>query len=143
MELSMTRQERLEFIGATPRVGVLSVDAPDRGPVSAPVWYTLEADGVLTFSVGVSSRKAGLLREAGRATMCVQSEEPPYRYVSVEGPAEERGPSSDDSRRERAVRYLGSEFGELYFASTRDEAEVTFAVVPHRWASIDYNKLFS
>lgn len=139
----MTRQERLGFIGDTPRVGVLSVDAPGRGPVSAPVWYTLEADATLSFSVGVSSQKAALLREAGRATMCIQSEEPPYRYVSVEGSAQEQGPSSDTSRRERAIRYLGSDFGELYFASTRDEVEVTFALVPHRWASIDYRKLFA
>jgi uncharacterized protein len=111
--------------------------------VSAPVWYTLEPDGALTFSVGASSRKATLLREAGRATMCVQSEEPPYRYVSVEGPAEELGPSSDESRHARAIRYLGAEFGELYFASTREEPEVTFALSPGRWASIDYNKLFA
>jgi hypothetical protein len=143
VELNMTRQERLSFLGDTPHVGVLSVDAPDRGPVSAPVWYTLEPDGFLTFSVGASSRKAALLRDAGRATMCIQSEEPPYRYVSVEGPAQERGPSNDDSRHDRAIRYLGSEFGELYFASTRDEVEVTFALVPHRWASIDYRKLFA
>jgi pyridoxamine 5'-phosphate oxidase-like protein len=118
------------------------VSATGRGPVSAPVWYTLEADGRLTFSVGAGSQKATLLRAAGRATMCIQSEEPPYRYVSVEGAAEERGGSSDDSRHERAIRYLGPEFGELYFASTRDEAEITFAIVPERWASIDYDKLF-
>ena len=139
----MTTGERVAFLGDTPRVGVLSVDAPGRGPVSAPVWYSLEAGAVLTFSVGAASRKAVLLREAGRATMCVQSEEPPYRYVSVEGSTEERGASSDESRRDRAIWYLGPEFGELYFASTRDEAEVTFALQPERWASIDYNKLFA
>jgi len=142
VNLNMTRQERLHFLGDTPRVGVLSVDAPDRGPVSAPVWYTLEADGVPTFSVGATSQKSARLRDAQRATMCIQSEEPPYRYVSVEGPTQERGPSSDDSRRDRAIRYLGSEFGQLYFASTRDDAEMTFVLVPRRWASIDYGKLF-
>jgi hypothetical protein len=143
MDLSMTPRERLAFLGDTPRVGVLSVDAPGRAPVSAPIWYSLEASGVLTFSVGASSRKAVLLRDAGRATICVQSEEPPYRYVSVEGSTDERGVSTDESRRDRAIRYLGAEFGELYFASTRDEAEVTFALQPKRWASIDYNKLFT
>ena len=142
MELSMTPQERLAFIGEVPRVGVLSIEAADRGPVSAPVWYTLESDGLLTFAVGESSRKAVLLRAAGRATMCVQSEEPPYRYVTAEGAVEELGPASDESRRERAIRYLGAELGELYFASTRDEPDATFALRPQRWASIDYNKLF-
>jgi len=138
----MTSQERLAFIGEAPRVAVLSIEAADRGPVSSPVWYTVEPDGSLTFAVGASSRKAELLRAAGRATMCVQSEEPPYRYVTVEGATVELGPSGDESRHERAIRYLGSEFGELYFASTREEPDVTFALRPRRWSSIDYNKLF-
>ena len=41
MELSMTRQERLAFLTDEPRVAVLSIEAVDRGPVSAPVWFTL------------------------------------------------------------------------------------------------------
>ena len=143
MELSMTPEERLRFVGDVPRVGVLSVEAPDRGPVAAPGWFTHERDGALTFSVGASSRKAELLRAAGRATMCVQSEEPPYRYVTVEGAADDLGPSSDESRRARAIRYLGEEFGTSYFESTQNETETTFALRPRRWSSIDYNKLFA
>ena len=142
MDLSMTPDERLTFLTDAARVGVLSIESPDRGPVSAPVWYTFEADRTITFSVGDASRKALLLRAANRATLCVQSEEAPYRYVSIEGAVTELGPSTDASRRERAIRYLGPEFGEAYFASTRDEAEATYALRPRRWASIDYNKLF-
>jgi nitroimidazol reductase NimA-like FMN-containing flavoprotein (pyridoxamine 5'-phosphate oxidase superfamily) len=142
MDLSMTPGERLTFLTDAPRVGVLSVESPDRGPVSAPVWYTLEGDNRISFSVGDASRKALLLRAANQATLCVQSEEAPYRYVSVEGAVTDLGASADASRRERAIRYLGPEFGEAYFASTRDEVESTFALRPRRWASIDYNKLF-
>jgi PPOX class probable F420-dependent enzyme len=143
MELQMTPDERLAFLSDLPRVGVLSVDAPGRAPVSSPLWYTVEADGTVTFSVGASSQKTRLLRAAGRATLCAQSEEMPYRYVSVEGVVEELGPSSDKSRRERAHRYLGAQLGEEYFTSTRDESELTFALQPQRWASVDYNKLFA
>jgi PPOX class probable F420-dependent enzyme len=142
MDLSMSPAERFGFLGDAARVGVLSIEAPDRGPVSAPVWYTLEADHTITFSVGETSRKAVLLRAARRATMCVQSEDAPYRYVSIEGAVADLGSSDDASRRERAIRYLGPELGETYFASTRAEADATFALRPHRWASIDYNKLF-
>jgi PPOX class probable F420-dependent enzyme len=142
MDLSMAPEERLTFLTDAARVGVLSVEAPDRAPVSAPVWFTLEADHTITFSVGEASRKAVLLRAANRATLCVQSEEAPYRYVSIEGDVTDVGASPDESRHERAIRYLGTEFGEAYFASTRDEAESTFALRPRRWASIDYNKLF-
>jgi PPOX class probable F420-dependent enzyme len=142
MELQMTPEERVAFLSDVPRVGVLSVDAPGRAPVSSPLWYTVEADATITFSVGASSQKARLLRAAGRATLCAQSEEMPYRYVCVEGRVEEVGPSTDESRREQARRYLGAELGEAYFTSTRDEPVLTFALQPQRWASVDYNKLF-
>src|SRR6476660_607670 len=142
MELSMTPAERIAFVGDTPRVGVLSIEAPDRGPGSNPVWYTLEADGTITFAVGDTSRKTELLRAAGRATMCVQSEVAPYSYVTMEGPVTEVGASTDASRLERAHRYLGKEFGDAYFESTKDGADVTFALRPQRWASTDYAKLF-
>jgi hypothetical protein len=142
MELSMDPEQRLAFVRDTPRVGVLSIEAPNRGPVSNPVWYTVEADNTITFSVGEASRKTELLRAAGRATMCVQSEVAPYSYVTMEGPVTEVGASTDDERRARAHRYLGAEFGELYFESTGAEPDLTFALQPQRWASIDYAKLF-
>jgi PPOX class probable F420-dependent enzyme len=142
MELNMTPAERIAFIADTARVGVLSIEAPDRGPVSSPVWYTLEADGTISFSVGEASRKAALLRATHRATMCMQSEVAPYSYVTIEGAVTELGGSSDESRRARAHRYLGPEFGDIYHDSTKDEIEVTFALQPRRWASLDYNKLF-
>ena len=138
----MTPEERLAFFSETPRVGVLSIEAPDRGPVSNPVWYTVEDDNSITFSVGETSQKTALLRAAGRATMCVQSEVAPYSYVTMEGPVTEVGASTDEARRARAHRYLGEEFGEMYFESTRAEADLTFALRPQRWASIDYAKLF-
>src|SRR6478609_11212937 len=128
MELSMTPEQRIAFVGDTPRVGVLSIEAPDRGPVSNPVWYTVEADRTITFAVGDTSRKTELLRAAGRATMCVQSEVAPYSYVTMEGPVTEVGPSTDEERRARAHRYLGPEFGEMYFESTGAEPDLTFAL---------------
>jgi Pyridoxamine 5'-phosphate oxidase len=143
MELSMTPEERLAFLADEPRVAVLSIEATDRGPVSAPVWFTLQSADGLAFDVGEDSRKAKLLAQAHRATMCVQSELAPYRYVAVEGSVELVGPAPDDFRRAQAIRYLGEELGELYFASTRDEPALLHVLHPKRWASIDYNKLFA
>jgi PPOX class probable F420-dependent enzyme len=142
MDLRMTAEERLAFLTEVPRVGVLSVDAPDRAPVASPVWFTVEPDGAIAFSVGTESQKTRLLRAAGRATMCVQSETAPYSYVSAEGAVEELGSSTDESRLDRAQQYLGDELGDAYFASTRDEPNLTFALRPQRWASVDYSKMF-
>jgi Pyridoxamine 5'-phosphate oxidase len=113
---------------------VLTVEAPDRAPIASPLWYTVEPDGAITFSVGAASQKTRLLRAARRATLCAQSEEPPYRYVSVSGAIDDLGPASDEARRERAHRYLGAELGEAYHLSTREEPDMTFALRPERWA---------
>jgi PPOX class probable F420-dependent enzyme len=143
MDLRMTPDERISFLTEEPRVGVLTVEAPDRAPIASPLWYTVESDGTITFSVGASSQKTRLLRASKRATLCVQSETAPYRYVSVSGPIDDLGSASDETRRERAHRYLGAELGEAYHLSTRAEPDVTFALRPERWASVDYNKAFA
>src|SRR5512143_2266431 len=83
--LAMSRAKREEFLAAT-RVGVVSIAEPGRGPLAVPVWYRYTPGGTLRFVTGANSRKARLLRDAGRIGLCVQSETPPYQYVSVEGP---------------------------------------------------------
>jgi nitroimidazol reductase NimA-like FMN-containing flavoprotein (pyridoxamine 5'-phosphate oxidase superfamily) len=143
VDLTMTKEERAAFLTSTPRVGVLSIEAPGRGPVSSPLWFVLEPDGSLAFSVAPGSRKAGLMTKAGRATMCVQSEAAPYSYVVVEGPVENRGAADEEFRRDMAFRYLGPELGEVYFQGVKDEPNVTFVLRPQRWATLDYNKLFA
>ena len=55
--------------------------------------------------MGGNSLKAKLLRRAGRATMTVQTETPPYKYVMVEGPVVVLPEQRDDYA--MASRYLG------------------------------------
>ena len=59
----------------------------------------------------------------------------------IEGPVEERGPSDEGFIHDMAIRYLGPDLGELYFAGVRDDPSVTYALVPQRWATLDYHKL--
>lgn len=140
MDLTMTPDERWSFLTDAPRVCVLSIDAPDRAPVSSPIWFTV-ADDTITFAIGPESRKAELLRGSGRATICVQSEEVPYKYVTVEGPVENLGPATEEFRRAEAVRYLGPELGDLYIAGTADEVSEVWVLRPQRWSSTDYSKM--
>jgi len=81
---TMTVAERVAFVAGA-HVGVLAVDEAGRGPHALPVWYLYEAGDVL-IGIDGSSRKAALLREAGRASLTVQTETAPYQYVSIEGP---------------------------------------------------------
>jgi nitroimidazol reductase NimA-like FMN-containing flavoprotein (pyridoxamine 5'-phosphate oxidase superfamily) len=133
---SMSAQERDAFL-AEVRVAVLAVDEPGRGPLALPVWYDYK-DGTIEFGVDGGSRKAQLLRAAGRATMVVQDETPPYRYVSVEGPIALAGHERDV--RATASRYLGAELGAWYAeANPATTSTVVFRLTPQHWRTQDFS----
>jgi nitroimidazol reductase NimA-like FMN-containing flavoprotein (pyridoxamine 5'-phosphate oxidase superfamily) len=139
----MSVAERQEFLAGL-HVGVLSVDDPGSGPLAIPVWYSYVPGGTVNVITGGQSVKAGLLRAAGRFSLCVQNESMPYRYVSVEGPIAAIDETvSADERRALAHRYLGPEGGDLYVASTAEQAagSVAFRMSPQRWRTTDYGKL--
>ncbi len=94
----------------------MSIDDPGRGPLTVPVWYAYAPGGVVRIVTAAGSEKARLLRAAGRLSLCVQSETPPYRYVTVEGPVTFRAPDHERDVRALARRYLGPDMGEAYQA---------------------------
>ena len=98
----MTSSERETFLAAV-HVGVLAIARNGKGPLALPIWYEYQ-DGTVVIGMGGNSAKAKLLRKAGRATMTVQTETPPYKYVMVEGPVVVMHEQRDDY--EMASRYL-------------------------------------
>ena len=139
MSLRMSQPEREVFLAGV-HVGVLGVAAgDDRGPLIVPVWYSYQPGGLVSVSTGRDSRKARAVAATGRLSLCAQDERPPYKYVTVEGPAviEE---ISEDERRELARRYLGQEEGDAYIASVPDSDEVVIRITPERWLSADFGK---
>ncbi|HWD56602.1 MAG TPA: pyridoxamine 5'-phosphate oxidase family protein [Acidimicrobiales bacterium] len=144
MTIAMTPHEREAFLAGV-HVGVLSVEDPERAPLAVPVWYAYEPGGTVDVITGRDSVKADLLRAAGRFSLCAQTEEPPYGYVSVEGPITDVvDPALPESLRALAYRYLGPEFGELYLAATKDDAPegVMFRLAPERWRTADFTKQY-
>jgi len=142
VSVTMSVEEREGFL-ADVHVGVLSVGRASLGPLSVPVWYTYTAGGVVSVITGATSRKARLIAEAGRFSLCAQSETPPYKYVSVEGPVTStETPVDPDERRDEAHRYLGREFGDLYLAATADRAAITCVIrmMPASWLTSDFAK---
>lgn len=140
----MTVAERQAFLAAT-RVGVVSITEPGRGPLTVPVWYRYAPGGNVVFVTGETSRKARLVRAAGRLSLCAQSDTAPYSYVSVEGPAVLGSVDYERDVREMASRYLGREMGEGYLAVTHPGGTVSGTVLvtltPERWYSVDYRKM--
>ncbi len=141
MSFAMSLAEREHFLAA-PHVGVLGVVAGDgRGPLTVPVWFDYEVGGQVSVITGRSSRKGVAIRAAGRMSLCAQDENPPYRYVSVEGPVEIEELDSAE-RLAMARRYLGTEGGDRYVASNPDPAgeNVMIRMRPEHWLSVDYGK---
>lgn len=142
----MTPDERKAFLAGV-HVGVLSVAAGDeRGPVTVPLWYSYEPGGTVRFQTFPESRKAQLIKATGRASLCVQSEGTPYRYVTVEGPVTQTDGRPDEAwQRALHHRYLGPEAGDMVFEMMRDTlaGEVQFELTPQRWTSSDYTEDFA
>ncbi|MGZ4675304.1 MAG: pyridoxamine 5'-phosphate oxidase family protein [Acidimicrobiia bacterium] len=133
----MTTEERDAFL-ADVHVGVLAVEESGRGPMALPIWYRY-VDGVVEIGMSGSSLKARLLRTAGRATLTVQTETPPYQYVSVEGPVTVEPVQRDDL--EMASRYLGPELGRWYAEHNPSTSEsVTVTLRPEHWRTYDFGK---
>lgn len=143
MSTTMTAVERETFLAGV-RVGVLSIAEPGRGPLTAPIWYAYEPGGELWFVTGRDSRKGRLLRTGERVSLCAQSETPPYRYASVEGPITAVEPSHLDPERILAHRYLGPELGERYVEETAGDrpGNAVVRMRPERWLTADYGKAF-
>ena len=136
-DTDMTIDEREAFL-ADVHVGVLAIERDGKGPLALPIWYQYDGTDVTIFTEG-SSAKAKLLRRAGRATLTVQDERPPYRYVSVEGPVtvEPRTEAASDM----AIRYLGPELGRQFAEANPPTADsVTARLTPERWLTVDYGK---
>lgn len=108
----MTTAQRAAFL-REPKVGVLSLSRPQAGPIAVPVWFEYR-NGRIWIETGPDSHHGRIMRRLKRATLTVQDERPPYRYVSMEGPVAFTGPAPEPFVRRVAVRYLGKARGDRY-----------------------------
>jgi PPOX class probable F420-dependent enzyme len=140
MPVTMSRGEREAFLAGV-HVGVLSVVlAEHSAPLAVPVWYSYQPGGTVTVSTRRGSRKAAAIAAAGRFSLCAQDERPPYKYVTIEGPAviEEIGLAE---RLALARRYLGAEGGDAFIAaSPGDGSDVAIRMTPEHWMTADFSR---
>jgi PPOX class probable F420-dependent enzyme len=139
VSVNMSHAEREAFL-ADVHVGVLTVVAgEDRGPLATPVWYGYSPGGLLSVLTDRTSRKARAIAAAGRFSLCAQDEAPPYKYVTVEGPAVIESAELTE-RIAIARRYLGPEGGDAYIAANPDIDNVVIRMTPEHWQSADFGK---
>lgn len=136
----MTKDEREEFL-ARRHVGVMAIEHEGRPPLTVPIWYSYEPGGEILITTHSESMKARLLAAAGRFSMCAQSEELPYKYVSVEGSITDTRPCDvETENRPMARRYLGKHSGDAYIEDGDYSKSITITMQPDRWYTVDYGK---
>jgi nitroimidazol reductase NimA-like FMN-containing flavoprotein (pyridoxamine 5'-phosphate oxidase superfamily) len=141
MSVKMTQDEREAFL-ADLHVGVISIEEPGRGPLSTPIWYDYKPSVGLWVITARTSRKGIALDKAGRFSLVAQTEEVPYKYVSVEGPIVDVWPADrEKDTRPMAHRYLGAQLGNAYLDSQSVEDAHVYVMQPQRWLTVDYAKL--
>ncbi len=137
----MNETERQGFLAGL-HVGVLGIERADGPPLLLPVWYSYEPGAEVEVLTSASSLKGRLAAAAGRASLCAQQEELPYKYVSVEGSItiDALGAEAHVATEPMAVRYLGDEMGRAYAAGNVGSDEIRIRIRPERWFSVDYGK---
>ena len=138
-ELTMAAADREAFL-AEPRIGVLTIARPSgQPPLASPIWYEY-VDGVVVINVGRDSVKARLAAAQGVASLTVQTEQLPYRFVTVGGPVTV-DVADDATRRRIASRYMPADQLDGYL-ETGDTADmVTLRLTPVTWHSNDFTKV--
>ena len=137
----MTQDEKEAFL-ADLHVGVIALSDGDNGPLTVPIWYDYEPGGDLWLLTGPDSRKGKLLAEGTRVGLCAQTEDAPYKYVSVEGPVVSISPGDVQAHTlPMAVRYLGEEIGRQYAEANASDNSVLVKIKPERWLAVDYSKM--
>ncbi|QWF81744.1 pyridoxamine 5'-phosphate oxidase family protein [Amycolatopsis sp. CA-230715] len=140
MARKMTVEEREAFL-AEVHVGVVGVAREDgRAPLTVPIWYLYAPGGELVINTGKGSLKHRLIEAAGRISLSVQVETPPYRYVTVEGPVTAITTSAEEDLEAVAHRYLEKEAAEGFLAAMAGADEVTIRVRPEHWISSDFRE---
>ncbi len=143
MSHAMSKAERQGFL-ADLHVGVIGVTVRDR-PLAVPIWYDYEQGGDVWVITAASSVKGRAMEDTRWYSLCAQTEEPPYRYVTVEGPITAIEECATDVIRSMAHRYLGPEMGDAYVEATATDSgdSRVYRMTPERWYTVDYSKDFA
>lgn len=129
----MPREEWRAFLSAGTRTGKLALVRRDGQPFVVPVWFALEGED-LVLTTSAASLKGRTLARDRRCALCVDLEEPPYSYVTVQG----RATLSEDPAELRRVatlvggRYMGRDRAEEFGARNAVPGELVVRITPER-----------
>ena len=140
MSLKMSIDEREAFLAGL-HVGVISIPREGRAPLTAPIWYDYKPGGEARVITDANSLKGKAIQKAPQISLCAQSEDMPYKYVTIEGSFTTR-PSTQEELLSMAIRYLGEEQGKAYADNPEGGGEsILVSISTERWLTVDYGKM--
>lgn len=144
MVKKLTESESQAFFAA-PHIAVLSLPSDDeRPPLAFPGWYGYEPGGDIAYYTHLTdppSRKLRIMREHSVLSLCVQREELPYKYVTVEGTISGIDTTPATERLLAIVRrYLPEDDAQGYVAGEQTSGVNLglFTIRPDRWSGFDF-----
>ena len=134
----MSDAEARRFLGGDPaRPGILATTRKDGRPHVAPIWFVVDDDGSIVFNTGAETVKGRTLRRTLWAAMTVDDDQPPFSFVTVEGPVT-ISENLDEVRAwaERiAGRYMGDDRAASYGERNGVPGEMLVRLTPTRTVS--------
>jgi PPOX class probable F420-dependent enzyme len=130
----MDKAEIRAFLTFGTRTGKLAVTRLDGSPMVVPIWFDVDDDDTLLFTTWGESIKGKALRRDGRVSLCVDSDQPPYAYVRVDGTTT----ILDDAALLRTWatriggRYMGGALAEHYGERNGVPGELLVRITPTR-----------
>jgi hypothetical protein len=144
MSPAMPENERQAFLAGM-HIGIFSLAQDSQAPLSLPAWYAYNPGEDLRIFLPPHDPRTPLLRSLPRASLCVQDEMPPYRYVSVEGPVLALVPvDREQDYWPLILRYLPEMWAQGYLRYTWPEGKdlsdtMLFALLrPEVWRAVNY-----
>lgn len=133
---ALTKVEAEKFL-AGPNIAKVATVKDDGSPFVVPVWY--DWDGKYCYIVGRKrSSWVRYIQRDPRVTILIDSSDPPYPKVTIEGKAEIIGDTIDDwvkIGKRMVVKYFGPDAGISYLKGSLDQPRKTIRVKPKTFTS--------
>ncbi len=129
----MTDTEYRSFLLDQVRTATLATVRNDGRPHVAPVWFDLDGDSIV-LTTGESTVKGRNMRRDPRVSLCIDDEEPPFRFAVIEGTAELTAEVPDLLHWATRIggRYMGAERAEEYGQRNAVRGELLVRITPQK-----------
>lgn len=111
----MTHEQCIQFLLERPRPAITAVVRADGRPHATPVWVDLDGEQII-FTTWHEGLKAKALRRDPRICLCMDDDNPPFAFVTIEGVATIPEDLADLKHWARRIggRYMGKDNADAY-----------------------------